>query len=460
MRSYKWLCMVLIAVVLFWGQTSLAAMTNAEMEQRLNQLISIIQSQQDEIQKLKQELEQQKTITIQEQKVNKEEVKEIVKTQMEKKEKEWKGLIPKWVKRVKVSGDLRLRYEGIYNRKERQSDGSTKDIDDRNRYRIRARLFFDAPITDEISTHFMICTNQDQHWEATTTNQTFTDDFSDKGIYLHRAYATYKPGWLKGLEVSAGKFKNTFLHTDIMWDPDVNPEGIYERYQYKGFRNFQPFIHLGHMVVNEVNKDEDAYLYINQVGFDWNIGPIKWTLAGSYYNWDNLEATKWLHKAEYKGGGGNTFIDKAGEFQYAYDYNLWEAISFVRFKLGVLPTKLIFDYIVNSADDVPSDQDTAYYLGFKLGKTKHKGDWSLAYKYARIEKDAVIGSMNDQDFYGANRKGHKIKLRYMLFDHLQFGAAYFNTEPVDDWDPTSPTFKNNKAREEEDRIQVDFIFKF
>ncbi|MBW1931368.1 MAG: hypothetical protein JRJ13_19830 [Deltaproteobacteria bacterium] len=32
-----------------------------------------------------------------------------------KKEKEWKGLIPKWVNRVKVSGDLRLRYEGIYN---------------------------------------------------------------------------------------------------------------------------------------------------------------------------------------------------------------------------------------------------------------------------------------------------------------------------------------------------------
>jgi len=32
MKSYKWLCMVLIAVVLFWVQTSLAAMTNAEME--------------------------------------------------------------------------------------------------------------------------------------------------------------------------------------------------------------------------------------------------------------------------------------------------------------------------------------------------------------------------------------------------------------------------------------------
>jgi len=57
----------------------------------LNELINIIQNQQDEIQKLKQELEQQKTITIQERKVNKEEIKEIVKTQMEKKGKGMEG---------------------------------------------------------------------------------------------------------------------------------------------------------------------------------------------------------------------------------------------------------------------------------------------------------------------------------------------------------------------------------
>jgi len=87
MKSYKWLCRALIAVVLFWVRTSLAAMTNAEMEQRLNQLMTIIQKQQEEIQKLKQELEQQKTITILEQKVNKKEIKEIVKTQMKKKKR-------------------------------------------------------------------------------------------------------------------------------------------------------------------------------------------------------------------------------------------------------------------------------------------------------------------------------------------------------------------------------------
>ena len=118
------------------------------------------------------------------------------------------------------------------------------------------------------------------------------------------------------------------------------------------------------------------------------------------------------------------------------------------------------DYIVNIADNVPGDQDTAYYLGFDLGKAKKKGDWSIGYKYARIERDAVIGSMNDQDFYGANRKGHKVKFKYMVLDRLRFDAAYFYTDPVTDWDTSDVTFSKNREREHEDRVQTDLIFNF
>ena len=85
---------------------------------------------------------------------------------------------------------------------------------------------------------------------------------------------------------------------------------------------------------------------------------------------------------------------------------------------------------------------------------------SLSYKYARIERDAVIGSMNDQDFYGANRKGHKIKFRYMLLDNLQFGTAYFYTDPITAWVPNSANWSNEQAREHEERLQGDLIFSF
>jgi len=462
MKRFLIFVTVFLTIVLYRSQVCPAAMSNEDMMNKLDELSTIIQKQQQEIEMLKQELKNQKESINQVKETQKDEITKTVKAETEEKSKEWSEKIPKWIKDTKVSGDLRLRYEGIYNREERQTDGSVKDLPTRDRFRIRARLFFDSNISDEVSTHFMLCTNQDTNQEATTTNQTFTDDFNDKGIYLHRAYASYNPNWLKKMELTGGKFKNTFLHTDIMWDPDVNPEGFYEYYQYPGLPNFKPFVHLGQMVVNEVkNETDDAALFICQAGFDWNIGKIKWTLGGSYYDWINLENSKYLHEANYKSGGGNSFVfDANGNLQYAYDYNLWEGISYVKFKLGQIPTTLIFDYIVNTADNVPSNQDTAYYAGFNLGKAKKKGDWSIGYKYARIERDAVIGSMNDQDFYGANRKGHKLKFKYMVLDRLRFDVAYFYTDPVTDWDPSDVTFSKNKEREHEDRVQTDLIFNF
>ncbi|MBW1979391.1 MAG: putative porin [Deltaproteobacteria bacterium] len=50
------------------------------------------------------------------QETRKKEIKQIVSTQTEQKAKEWRTCIPEWVSRVKVLGDLRLRYEGICNR--------------------------------------------------------------------------------------------------------------------------------------------------------------------------------------------------------------------------------------------------------------------------------------------------------------------------------------------------------
>ena len=433
------------------GPLRVYAMSEQEIIDRLEALTQMVAKQQEEIRHLKQQLEDQKAVAQEASKKEGVGVDSVaVKESKEKKKSEW-------TERVKLSGDLRLRYEGIYNREKREADGSTTDLPNRDRYRIRARLFVDGKISDEIGAHFMICTNQDSNKEATTTNQSFSHDFNDKDIYLHRAYATYKPQWLQGLELTAGKFKNTFLHTDIMWDPDVNPEGIYERYQHQSWDTFKPFVHLGQMQVNEENsQSDDAALFIYQGGFDWRIGPVTWTLAGSYYDWTNLENTEYLKDADYKGGGGNTFTASG----YLYDYHLLEAITNLKFELGSVPVKLIFDYIENQDNEVPGSNDAAYFAGFKVGKNKQKGDMSLAYKYARIERDAVVGSMNDQDFYGANRKGHKIKFRYTLLDNLQFGAAYFYTDPVTAWVPNSANWSNEQSREHEERLQGDLIFSF
>lgn len=449
---------------LFCSQPASGAVSNDELFKRLNDLSTTIQKQQQEIERLKLELQDQRQSIEKEQAVQKEEIKKAVKVETAEAEKSWRDSLPKWTRNIKISGDLRLRYERLWDRGMLNKDGTEGKQDARDRGRIRVRLYLDAPITDEIKTHFMVTTNMATHQEATTTNATFGEDFNDKGIYLARAYAEYKPNWFKGLGLGAGKFKKNFYNTDIMWDTDVNPEGVYEYYRYERSKIFQPFIYLSQMVVNENNRTPDAMLYLNQAGFTWNVGPVKWDLAGSYYSWSNLSGTKWMDDGAYNTGGGNSFVtDPAGNITYAYDYKLWEAYSEIGFKLGPYPVSVYLDYIYNAADDVPSDENKAYNFSFKIGNEGKKGDYSLFYKYAYIEQNAVLGCLNDQDFYGANRKGHKVALQYWPFSNMLLRAAFFYTDPVSAWktaEEGNPLWNSDRYKEHEDRLQVDFVFKF
>ena len=463
-RCETMIAAVVTALLIFWGQPSAfcGTVTPEDMMKKLENLSTIIQEQQKEIDRLKQELIHQRESIEKGQAVQKEEIQKTVKAETEVAAKSWRERIPKWVQKISISGDLRLRYERLWDRGMLNQDGTPAKQDPRDRGRVRVRLYVDAPITEEIQTHIMLSTNMSTHQEATTSNANFGEDFNDKGIYIARAYAEYNPTWLTGLGLGAGKFKKNFFNTDIMWDPDVNPEGAYEYYRYSGSDIFQPFIYLSQMVVNENNRTPDAMLYLSQAGFEWNIGPVKWMLAGSYYSWSNLAGTKWMGTGEYNSGGGNTFIsDSAGNIRYQYDYKLWEAISYINFNLGPFPVALDFDYVYNAADGVPSDEDSAYYGSFKIGRDKDKGDYSFYYKYAYIEQNAVVGAINDQDFYGANRKGHKVALHYWPFKNTLVRAVFFYTDPVSTWKKVgNPLWNADRYKMHEDRLQMDFVFKF
>jgi len=335
---------------------------------------------------------------------------------------------------------------------DRKSAGQT--LDERNRFRVRWRVFGDYKVNDELSMHSMLTTSSGSWYESgtnsrnwqpgRTSNQTLDDEFNNKNVFIGRIYATYKPKWLDGLEVTAGKFKNTFLTTDMMWDPDVNPEGAYERYQYKGWKTVQPFVHFGQMVVSENNKTEDAALFLWQGGALFNLPyGIKWTVAAHYYDWQDLNKGD-MSKIEGT-SAGNTVDSKK---LFVYDYKLLGGITFLEFKLAKLPIKLWFDYVQNQSSDVPGDKNTAWQTGFQVGNAKKKGDWSFYWKYAEIEADSMVAAVTDGDFYGTNRKGWKAMASYMLYDPWEVRLSWFDTESI------------LGDEESEQRLQFDFIFRF
>jgi hypothetical protein len=305
-----------------------------------------------------------------------------------------------WLKDLKFKGDLRLRYEGIYNR---------TDKSDRHRGRFRLRLNFAKKLSDELDIILRLASGSGSG--ITSSNQTFDNYYSKKDVRIDRVYARYRPNWLKGLELAGGKFPNPLVHTDIIWDSDVNPEGVYEKYVFNITDSFKPFFTLSQFFINEVDDGSDTSLLAYQAGYNWDIAKGQWTLAATLYDFKNLEPI---------------FDDLTGNTGEG-GFNILNLTSFWRTKLFEKSFTLYGDYAKNTDSD---DNDYAYAFGFVLGRIKNRGDWSFGYKYARIEPDAVYGRFADSNFGGSNRYGSKFSIRYKFHPLMTFAATAWITESL------------------------------
>ncbi len=130
---------------------------------------------------------------------------------------------PDWIKNIKLSGDLRMRYE--YDHR----DTTTNDDPERNRGRFRWRLGVDTKIVDDVTMGFGLASGSG---DPRTIDQTFDSSFSKKLLNINYAYAQYKP--LQWLSLMAGKIRTNPIFranslgswpSELLWDNDITPEG-------------------------------------------------------------------------------------------------------------------------------------------------------------------------------------------------------------------------------------------
>ncbi len=428
------------------------AQSNQEIMEKLEKLQKIIENQQTEIKNLQQQLNNKLDSTKAD--VMKEELQASVKKEV--KEEAGKFQLPEWTKRITFSGDLRLRWEDRQDLKTYTQDPKTLKYKEtstynRDQFRYRLRLVFDAKLSDEFKAvaSFGSSTPLSGTTDNTTTvsNATFGNEWTQKPDYTLLAYARYTPKWLDGLQFYGGKFKPPWVQTDMFFDPDTAVEGFWESYAYNKFKLFQPFGSLGQFVVNEVATSADAMMYLYQFGFVSDFEVAKFTLAGSYYDWRDMGSSR-IGSTAYGGGFGNT-VNSAGIL--TYDYKVMDLIGFLDFKIGKFPLRLFGEYAKNNADKVK--YTTAWNAGFIFGKMEKPCDWDFMYKHAYIENDAVVGAFADGDFYFANREGDKFMFTYRLLKFLDFRGTYFITDVVNK--------TSSKPNGDPDhRLQVDFIWRW
>ncbi len=386
-----------------------------------------------------------------------------------------------WAQRIRFGGDMRLRYQGDYFDAENarfvdpSDPTSIIDQEDRHRGRIRVRVSARAKISESLEATVRIATGNED--DPVSTNDTFGDYFNKDSVVFDQIYLKWHP--FDGLTAWGGRIPNPFTNTALLWDSDLNFEGLAATYEPEIFNWLTGFVTAGGFMVDEFSETaKDKYLWGGQGGFTFKpFDKVQLKLGGGYYKYENLQgeydplsgapntgftAPRYMQK-------GNTvfYIDPSEEtVGLAAEYE--EVTATGRLELSFFdPVFITFtgEYVENigyDIDDVaqrlnrdPAEIDeetTGYFIGLRVGHKKMKefADWSFFAGYRYLEADAVLDAFTDSDFHlgGTNAQGWVLGGEFALWRDVWLKTRWISTDEI-----SGPPFAI-------DTLQVDLNVKY
>jgi hypothetical protein len=374
----------------------------------------------------------------------------------------------KWTDSIKFNGDLRLRHEDFFNK--------GVNAVDRHRERLRLRFGVTGAIQDfTAGIRFASGTG-----EQVSTNQTFTNSWSQKGLNIDQAYISWKAQ--EHIKLTGGKMPNPIWQTystDVMWDKDINPEGYAEQFDLAPTDRLSLFANFAQLPINEISgSNGDPWVFGNQIGLGLKITEdTTWRFGTSFYGFINERKNPFLSTTTVSAGQfdsavlqeANTRI--AGSDQLAGSFQIWDFTTELATHLGPFPISLQGDFVKNTAkgsDKVPSGQNMGYQAGVIVGRAKTAGTWEAAYFNKYLEANATISDWADSDFGngGTNRKGHIMWIGYAIRDYLTVQGKYFITRRLNPLLTTTVASAGSYASSatpsysDINRFQLDLVLKF
>lgn len=348
--------------------------------------------------------------------------------------------LPEWVQNTKLKGDLRLRYQ--YEKKNANKKARTRG-------RLRYRLGLETKITDAIKVGAGLASGSS---DPRSTNQTFQDTFSSKGINLDFAYVEYLP--VKEIKMVGGKFKRKsylWAPTDLLWDSDINPEGGSAHFEKSLSQSIYGFLNTGIWILDENGTADKANpsMHYAQAGAKWKGDGLDAKVAAIYYGFDGVKGVDLNNEKNTNTQAGGV---PDGVLKYDYDSIGVSAEFGISEPFGVPVSRISMfgDYINNISKKV--DEDTGWAVGVKFGdeKVKKKGQWQGKYIYTNLQKDAFLDTFPDSDRYGGSTdiKSHEVIFSYGLQKNVILGVDYYNSDRI------------KAISNQEHLLQTDILFKF
>jgi hypothetical protein len=232
--------------------------------------------------------------------------------------------MPDWVRRIRLTGDLRLRDEARLFDKGNEfgfvniaainaglpynTDPATNPVNppimntlrNRNYLRLRARIGIEADIDPGITAYFRLATGEQN--SPVSTNRTLGGFFSGKDIWLDRAYIDAQP--VKGAHLYLGRMANPFRLSELVWDDDVNLDGVAASYERPVGGGLSLFALAGAFPLDYVPDDspatatadqktsasKDKYLFAGQFGATFKASDsLGLSVDAAYYRFQNVE---------------------------------------------------------------------------------------------------------------------------------------------------------------------------
>lgn len=405
------------------------------------------------------------------------------------------GVLPEWIDRIRVKGDMRVRAQSeFYDRDNapfgyydyvtiNRSGGGLAFInaqEERHRLRERVRLGVDARVNNEIKAVMQLSTGSLA--DPVSTNQTLGNTGQRSTVGFDLAYlqiddedADHYP-WLT---MQLGRMKNPWLGTDLVWDADLAFDGLAATYR-KNLRGSDSlmemsdrdrtlFVTVGAFPIQEVALSQrDKWLFGAQVGSEFIFtSQSKLTFGLAYYDYvhiagkmndsqnsSNLLQTNTDYTAPDFMQKGNTLFDirddTSERWALASDYNLVD-FTLVYDLARFAPYHLVMtgDYVRNigyktneirrRTNDATTNEIKARNKGYQAQLAfgwplvMERGTWRVSYAYKYLERDAVLDAFTDSDFHlgGTDAKGWILSGEYGLYENTWLTARWITADAID-----------------------------
>ena len=390
------------------------------------------------------------------------------------------------IKRLTLYGDIRLRYEsrdgqdgttaapsqlgGVGTNGANGYGNNQNQTQTRDRFRYRLRLGLKADLTDQWFAGIRMNTNLNNDRSG---NVTFGDNDSagpygkDKSqIGVDLVYIGYKPtDWLT---ITGGQIMNPFYTTNLIWDPNINPDGISEQFTKRVSDHVEIFANALQSLYASGNggnqnpvstsvptgsPTNDMFMFDEQIGvnlkYNDNIS-AKAALGLMTYTGANEPATVGNGSPLVLTGTGQDGQGFGGPFNGDVQYNgvgiggangpdnniavnnltVIDAPAELDFKAWNLPFRVFEDFADNAdastrarlADHPGRGADDGWALeaGLQVGAAKKKGEWEAKSYWLRRGTYSLDPNLVDADIFDGrtNMQGEVLTMTYDFSDAI------------------------------------------